>query len=169
MVGRTKIKQKAILIILGIITFAILGMGVWLLSRPVGVAVEKSDQAKAEITEKTYDWGEIKINGGNAEKSFMIKNTGIGPLKLLDISTSCMCTTAQVIIDGKSSPLFKMHQKSAWTGEVQPGKEAELKVIFDPAFHGPSGVGAMTRQIEVATNDKNNPKLEFMLKGTVVK
>jgi len=80
-----------------------------------------------------------------------------------------MCTTAQVIIDGKSSPLFKMHQKSAWTGEVQPGKEAELKVIFDPAFHGPSGVGAMTRQIEVATNDKNNPKLEFMLKGVVVK
>ena len=163
-------KQKTVLIILGIITFAILGLGVWLLSQPAGGAVvEKSDQAKAEAAELNYDWGEIKINGGNAEKSFMIKNSGSGQLKLLDVSTSCMCTTAQVIIDGKLSPLFKMHQKSAWIGEVQPGKEAELKVIFDPAFHGPSGVGAMTRQIEVSTNDKNNPKLEFLLKGVVVK
>ena len=162
-------KQKTVLIILGIVTFAILGMGVWLLSRPVGVAVEKSDQAKSEVAEKNHDWGEIKINGGNAEKSFSIKNTGTGPLKLSGVSTSCMCTTAQVIIDGKGSPFFGMHQKSSWIGEVPAGKEAELKIVFDPAFHGPSGVGPMTRQIVVETNDKNNPKLEFVLKGNVVK
>ena len=162
-------KQRTLLIILGIITFSILGLGVWLLSRPVGVEVEKSDQAKAEVAEKNYDWGEIKINGGNAEKSFLIKNTGVGSLKLSGVSTSCMCTTAQVIIDGKGSPFFGMHQKSSWVGEVPDGKEAELKIVFDPAFHGPSGIGAMTRQIEVETNDKNNPKLEFTLKGNVVK
>jgi len=131
--------------------------------------VEKSDQAKAEAGETNYDWGEIKINGGNAEKVFLIKNTGTGPLILSSVSTSCMCTTAQVIINGKESPFFGMHQKSSWMGEVSAGREAELKIVFDPAFHGPSGVGVMTRQIEVATNDKNNPKLEFTLKGNVVK
>lgn len=162
-------KQKTVPAILGIITFAILGLGVWLLSRPIGVEVEKSDQAKAFVMETNHDWGEIKINGGKAEKVFLIKNVGSGPLKLSDVSTSCMCTTAQVIIDGKGSPFFGMHQKSSWVGEIPAGKEAELKIVFDPAFHGPSGVGAMTRQIEVATNDKNNPKLEFMLKGVVVK
>ena len=162
-------KQKIVLITIGIITFAILGAGAWLLSKPVGVEVEKSDQAKAFVTETNHDWGEIKIDGGKAEKIFMIKSTGAGPLKLSDVSTSCMCTTAQVIIDGKGGPLFGMHQKSSWVGEIPAGKEAELKIVFDPAFHGPSGVGSMTRQIEVATNDKNNPKLEFMLKGNVVK
>ena len=65
-------KQKIVLIIIGIITLAILGAGAWLLSKPAGVEIEKSDQAKVEVTEKNYDWGEIKINGGNAEKSFMI-------------------------------------------------------------------------------------------------
>lgn len=162
-------KQKTVPAILGIITFVILGLGIWLLSRPIGVEVEKSDQAKAEVGETSYDWGEIKINGGNAEKVFLIKNTGAGVLKLSGVSTSCMCTTAQVIIDGKGSPLFGMHQKSSWVGEIPAGKEAELKIVFDPAFHGPSGVGAMTRQIVVETNDKNNHKLEFTLKGNVVK
>lgn len=162
-------KQKSILIILGLITFTVLGLGVWLLSRPVGVEVEKSDQAKAEVMETNHDWGEIKINGGNAEKVFLIKNAGTGPLRLSGVSTSCMCTTAQVIIDGKGSPFFGMHQKSSWVGEVPAGKEAELKIVFDPAFHGPSGIGQMTRQIEVDTNDKNSPKLEFTLKGNVVK
>lgn len=162
-------KQKSVLIILGIITFAILGLGVWLLSRPVGVEVERSEHAKVEVGETDHDWGEIKINGGNAEKVFLIKNAGTGLLKLSGVSTSCMCTTAQVIIDGKESPFFAMHQKSSWVGEIPAGKEAELKIVFDPAFHGPSGVGQMTRQIVVETNDKNNPKLEFMLKGNVVK
>ncbi|MBI5356623.1 DUF1573 domain-containing protein [Candidatus Collierbacteria bacterium] len=162
-------KHKTVFIVIGIITFAILGTGAWLLSKPVGVAVEKSDQSKVEVGETNHDWGEIKINGGNAEKVFLIKNIGVGPLKLSGVSTSCMCTTAQVIIDGKGSPFFGMHQKSSWIGEVPAGKEAELKIVFDPAFHGPSGVGAMTRQIEVETNDKNNPKLEFTLKGSVVK
>ena len=162
-------KQRTVLIILGIITLTILGLGAWVLSRPVGIEVEKSDQAKVEVTEKTYDWGEIKINGGNVQKVFLIKNTGVGILKLSGVSTSCMCTTAQVIIDGKGSPFFAMHQKSSWVGEIPVGKEAELKIVFDPAFHGPSGIGAMTRQIEIETNDMDNPKLEFVLKGNVVK
>lgn len=162
-------KQKSVLIILGLITFAVLGLGVWLLSRPVGIEVPKSDQAKAEVAEANHDWGEIKINGGKVEKIFMIKNSGSSALKLSEVSTSCMCTTAQVIIGGKGSPLFGMHQKSSWVGEIPAGEEAELKIVFDPAFHGPSGIGAMTRQITVATNDKANPKLEFLLKGIVVK
>ena len=169
MVRKVKMKQKTVLIVIGIITFAILGTGAWLLSRPTGVEVEKSDQAKAEVGETNYDWGEIKINGGNTEKVFLIKNTGTGPLKLSGVSTSCMCTIAQVIIDGKESPFFAMHQKSSWVGEIPAGKEAELKIVFDPAFHGPSGVGQMIRQIVVETNDKDNPQLEFMLKGNVVK
>ena len=63
-------KQKIVLITIGIITFAILGAGAWLLSKPVGVEVEKSDQAKAFVTETNHDWGEIKIDG-ERQKRFL--------------------------------------------------------------------------------------------------
>ena len=90
-------------------------------------------------------------------------------MQLTGIKTSCVCTKAQVVIDGKTSPYFSMHSTSSWVGEVAPGKEAQLTVIFDPAFHGPTGVGPIERLIDIQTNDIQNPNLEFSLKGVVVK
>lgn len=162
-------KQNKLVITISILTLVILSLGVFLLSRPTGAVMEKSSGAKIEVGEVNYDWGEIKIDDGNVENTFVIKNAGSGTLKLSNVSTSCMCTTAQVIIDGNNSPWFGMHAKSVWIGQVPPGQEAELKVVFDPAFHGPSGLGPVTRQIVVETNDVSKTKLTFDLKGTVVK
>ncbi len=117
----------------------------------------------------SFDWGTIKINGGKVNKTFTIKNTGSDILKLYDVSTSCMCTTAQVKIDGQVSPYFGMHQQSSWVGEVSPGKSAELEVVFDPAFHGPEGVGDITRMVTVKTNSQSSPELVFSLTAKVVK
>ena len=64
-------KQKIVLItIFGIITFAILGAGAWLLSRPVGVEVEKSDQAKALMSPKPIMTGEKLKLTGKGRKDF---------------------------------------------------------------------------------------------------
>ena len=131
--------------------------------------VEATSDAKAVVDSTTYDWGQIGINNGRAEAVFEIKSTGSQPLKLLNIVTSCACTTAQTIVEGKGSPLFDMHANSTYVTEVPPGKTAQLKVVFDPLFHGPNGLGPITRQITVATNDANNPKLEFSLSADVVK
>ena len=90
-------------------------------------------------------------------------------MKLTGIKTSCTCTKAQVEIEGKTSPYFSMHATAGWVGEVAPGKEARLLVIFDPAFHGPTGVGSVERLISIQTNDSQNPNLEFSLKGVVIK
>lgn len=162
-------KPNKLAIAISILTLSILGLGVWLLSRPTGAVMEKSADTKVEVGETNFDWGKIKIDAGNVEKTFVIKNAGSGTLKLSNIFTSCDCTTASVIINGKQSPYFGMHAKSAWIGEVPAGGQAELKVIFDPAYHGPSGLGPMTRQIVVETNDVSKKKLTFDLKGTVVK
>lgn len=163
--------EKKVLIACGLFTLLVVGGGVFFLGKqPAAVQVNSSQNAKASVVEeKNYDWGQIPYSGGKVSKSFTIKNTGTDKLTLSNIQTSCMCTNASVIIDGKSSPEFGMHSTSSWVGEVMPGKDAQLLVVFDPAFHGPSGVGIIDRLVEVGTNDSNNAKLEFHLKGNVVK
>lgn len=159
-------------IIIGLITFTlfILGGGIYVLSTSSApVKITSSQNAKISVDQKTFDWGNIPYSGGNATKTFTIKNIGSDTLKLTGVKTSCTCTKAQIVIDGKSSPYFSMHATSAWVGEVAPGKEAQLTVIFDPAFHGPTGVGPIERVISMQTNDTQNPSLEFSLKGVVVK
>ncbi|MDD5415652.1 MAG: DUF1573 domain-containing protein [Candidatus Daviesbacteria bacterium] len=162
--------DKKIIIGLIVFTLLLLGGGIYVLSiSSAPVKITSSQNAKAAVDQKTFDWGNIPINGGNVTKTFTIKNTGTDVLKLIGVKTSCTCTKAQVVIDGKTSPYFSMHATSSWVGEVAPGKEAQLTVIFDPAFHGPTGVGPTERLISVETNDIQNPKLEFSLKGVVVK
>lgn len=163
--------DKKIVIGLIVLTFLILGGGIYVLASTSSAPpkVIASQNAKASVNQKTFDWGNIPYSGGNAVKDFVIKNTGSDVLKLSGVKTSCTCTKAQVSIDGKLSPYFSMHATSSWVGEISPGKEAKLTVIFDPTFHGPTGVGPMERLISVQTNDIQNPNLEFSLKGVVVK
>jgi len=151
-------------------TLAIIVGGVFLVSKTGNTAqLEVTQEAKAEVAETTHDWGEIPINDGNVTKVFKIKNTGSGTLKLANVATSCMCTTAQVIINDKKSPFFGMHSKSSWAGEVAGGGEAEVLVEFDPLFHGPNGLGGITRQISLETNDPENPEITFNLSAEVIK
>lgn len=162
---------KKVIIGFVVLTLLIMVGGVYILSANTSnpAAVSLSQNAKALVDQKTHDWGTIPYSGGNVSKTFTIKNTGTDVLKLTNIKTSCACTYAQVTIDGKISPKFGMHTTSSWAGDVAVGKEASLTVVFDPAFHGPTGVGPMERLISVQTNDISNPNLEFSLKGNVVK
>lgn len=160
-------------IIIGFIalTLLILGVGIYVLSAtsaPIA-KITSSQNARVQVDQKTFDWGNIPINGGNATKTLTIKNIGSDVLKLTGVKTSCTCTKAQVTVDQQASPYFSMHSTSSWVGEVPPGKEAQLTVIFDPAFHGPTGVGPIERLVSIQTNDNQNPSLEFSLKGVVVK
>lgn len=163
--------DKKIIIGFVIFTLLILGGGIYVLiqSTTSPVVIKSSQNARILVDQKTFDWGQIPYSGGNATKTFTIKNTGTDNLKLTNIKTSCACTYAQLIIDGKISPKFSMHTTSSWVGEVTAGKEASLTVVFDPSFHGPTGVGPIERLISMQTNDINNPNLEFSLKGVVIK
>lgn len=163
--------DKKIISGLLIATIVILFGGVVLLGdTTVSGSRVSSPNAKAQTQEPTqYDWGKIPINGGNVTKTFTIKNTGIETLQLFNVKTSCHCTVANVTIDGKRSENFGMSGISNWTGEVNAGKEATLTVIFDPAFHGPQGIGPVTRYVSVETNDQRNRKITYTLTATVKK
>lgn len=160
-------------IIIGIVltTILILVGGIFILSGEgsTSATIISSKNAKATIDQKNYDWGQINMQGGNISKTFTIKSTGTETLKLSNIKTSCHCTKAQIKIGSITSPSFGMNTVSSWTGEIPPGQEAQLEVIFDPAYHGPQGVGPINRLVAVETNDKSNSRIEFSLTGTVFK
>ena len=161
-------KNNTIIISIIAASVLILVGGVALVSRaPRPPEIVASQSAKAEATEMSYDWGTIDLNGGKVEKTFSIRNSGTGPLEIANVKSSCMCTEAQITINGEKSPFFGMHASSSWLGSVQPGDTAELFVVFDPAFHGPSGVGQITRVISLETNDTERKNLEFTLTANV--
>lgn len=160
-------EKNIILSVIGVTLLIIVG-GTWWSSRPDTVAGATSvGDAVAQVMESTHDWGDIPINGGKVEKIFDIKNDGSGTLELFNVSTSCMCTTARLILGDRKSPEFGMHGKSSYKMEVPSGETAQLKVVFDPAFHGPSGVGPIDRKIKVETNDLDERDLSFALTAVV--
>ncbi len=161
--------MKTIVIGLAVTLLLIFGGVFWLSKSGQSATLAQNQDARVSVDKTSHDWGTIKINGGKVQAEFNLTNTGSSPLQLANVSTSCMCTTAQVEIDSKKSPYFGMHQKSSWSGQVEPGKSAQLIVEFDPAFHGPEGVGAISRQIEVETNDPTQKLLTFEATAVVTK
>src|SRR3989344_816570 len=119
---------KIILLTLGI-TAVMIGGGLRLVSRqPAGqVKLEKSGQVTLKVDHDKWDWGNIDYNSGMATHSFPISNSGSGELKLANVKTSCMCTTAQVVTAAGPSPKFKMHQASGWQGILAPGESGEIR------------------------------------------
>lgn len=167
------IKKKGVdSFLIGIIavTILILGGAVYFGSKMGATSQVIADsQVSMMAGESRHDWGTIDINGGTVNKSFTIENKGSIPLKLYDVKTSCMCTTAQLKTAEQVSKKFGMHEKNPSVFEVQPGETVDLIVEFDPAFHGPSGVGPISRVVTMSTNSAENPTLSFQLNANVVK
>lgn len=153
-------------------TVLVLLFAVFVISSPSNnpPRINASGNANAYTLDPTsYDWGDISYDGETATKSFKIKNKGTDTLKLYNVKTSCHCTKAQLITGDQQSPLFGMSDVSSWISEVKPGEEATLVVRFDQRYHGPQGLGPVTRFVSVDTNDRSNSKLTFTLTGTVIK
>lgn len=131
--------------------------------------VVEDEKVSIETNQTSHDWGEIGINDGKVNKSFPITNTGEGTLQLYEVITSCMCTTAQLKLGDKTTRKYGMHENSNDIFEIPPGETAELIVEYDPLFHGPSGVGAISRIVSLKTNSPSQSFLEFNLKALVIK
>lgn len=121
---------------------------------------------KIEIPANEYDAGTISMVGGPVKHTYEIRNAGIGDLKINSIWTSCHCTTAKLKVGDKTSPEFGMDKRST-SQKIAPGQTGFLEVIFDPAFHGPQGIGEAVRVVYLSTNDPQNKKVEVRLVANV--
>lgn len=125
--------------------------------------------AQAEVDKTSVDWGQIQYNGGKVKAAYRITNNGTETLKLFGATTSCACTTGTITANSKVSPPFGMHAPMSNVIEVSPGKDAIVEALFDPAFHGPGGIGPISRTITIQTNDPSHQTLNLQASGVVVK
>lgn len=165
--------EKKVLMLGGVITLVVLIGGIALVnSRPTESQVLSpigADVVEANPTE--YDLGEVPMKDGEVTREYRIKNTTDKPLKIKKIVTSCMCTRAKVAIGERESRLFGMEghgdRNPPVNMELPAGQEALVTAVFDPAAHGPSGVGPFDRVVTLTFSDPAGV-VELKFKGVVI-
>lgn len=137
-----------------------------------GTSSNQNDQggkiSELQAPEKFYDFGTISMAKGNVEKRFKITNTTDKDIFVKTVTTSCMCTSAYIINNGAEKGPFKM----PGMGYVPPANETikageymDVKVVYDPAAHGPAGVGIIDRFVYLT--DSNGGKMQLEIKANV--
>lgn len=103
-----------------------------------------------------FNFGDISMGNGKVSHRFELVNDGAKPIAISKIYTSCMCTSAMIITDGGQEGPFGMpgHGFMPRVNTIlAPSEKAIVEVVFDPAAHGPAGVGKIERSIYVETDD----------------
>lgn len=119
--------------------------------------------------EKDFDFGTISMAAGMVKHTFKIKNRSSDPVTIGKMYTSCMCTTSFLSIGGKKFGPYGMpgHGFIPKINEaLAPGEEAAVEAMFDPAAHGPAGVGPIRRSITIENNGAR--PLELMFSAVVM-
>ena len=156
-------------IILGLAVFLALATLVWY-ARPEENKNEKTNAAVSvssvfNAPETNYDFGSISMSAGKVKHMFRIENTKNEPLNIGKMYTSCMCTSASLLMDDKTFGPYGMPGHGFFGGAVNqvlnPNQSAEVEVIFDPAAHGPAGVGPIERAVFVESGDGSTIQLNI--------
>ena len=111
-----------------------------------------------------FDFGSISMAGGKVTHRFPIRNTGTEPILIHKMYTSCMCTTAALVKNGKTSDAYGMPGHTPVPTidiPVSPQDQVSVEVVFDPAAHGPAGVGLIERVVTLENSAGQPLELEF--------
>ncbi|MBT0662812.1 DUF1573 domain-containing protein [Geobacter pelophilus] len=109
-------------------------------------AATASAAPQIQVQRPSHNFGTL-IQGKKLDYTFLIKNTGDSPLKILHIRPACGCTAANA-----SSPV------------VNPGKTSEIKVTFNSA----NFFGNVSKTIAVESNDPTTPVITLTLAGNII-
>lgn len=119
-----------------------------------------ADAPKIIFGKTSVDIGDVRQSKGVTSTTFSFKNEGKTDLVINKISTSCDCTSASIVYQGKEGPVFTMPGHGAenptdWQIAITPGDTAELKIYYDPNTHKDLR-GPVTRTVTVVSNDPVN-------------
>ncbi len=114
--------------------------------------------------ESRMNFGETSMKKGPVTRSFSVKNDSAEPIVVTKVYTSCMCTVASLLTaNGKEGP-FGMPGHGivpSISAAIAAGETATVEVTFDPAAHGPAGIGPVDRVITVETSNGDSLTLGF--------
>ena len=130
---------KQLKVLLG---FLIINCTVYAQSQPAN----STQKATFTVDKNVHDYGKIPEDGGLANHTFVITNTGKTPLVINRVVASCGCTTPD------------------WTkAPIAPGKTGDVKVAFDPKGRP----GAFKKIISVYCD--NADPVQLVISGNVGK
>ena len=165
--------DKKIIALIFVFTFAVIGIAIIVFSSGSSKAeLQKTKGAKLQTFQTDFNFNNIQYSGGTISHTYEVKNIGDKDLQIANLATSCMCTTAYLKDASGNGPIFGMKGMTApsnWTGVLKPGELGEIVAVFDPSYHGPSGIGPIQRIISFETNDPDNPYVEVKFEGVVVR
>ncbi len=129
----------------------------WGSSVQKGEATSNDDKgSQLQASESSYDFGSISMAQGKVTKVFSFKNNTSEAIKAKKLYTSCMCTKATLIKTDQTLGPFGMPAHGfipEINVNIEPGEEAKIETVFDPAAHGPAGVGPIAREVILETSD----------------
>ena len=165
--------EKKFILGISLFTLLVLGGGIWFAtSLPTKPTLEKTAGATFWANHTSADLKTIPYEKGVVSHAFPIQNTGEKSLSITNLATSCMCTKVYFTNGKDKSPQAGMKGMSAispWIGTLQPQEKGEIIALFDPQFHGPQGVGAISRLVSFETSDPEHPYVELSFEGVVVR
>lgn len=131
-------------------------------SRSTGPA---SSTGALRARETNFNFGPISMAAGKVTHRYRFMNAGTEPIVLGKMYTSCMCTTAALVKSSgrKFAPVgMPGHGPIPTLNEtMQPKEEAMVEVVFDPAAHGPAGVGPIERVVTMENSAGQPLELAF--------
>jgi len=114
--------------------------------------------------EADFDFGSISMAAGNVTHRFWFRNESPGAVLIRRIYTSCMCTTATFVKGMKIINSYGMPGHGplpAVNESLKPGEAAFVDVVFDPAAHGPAGLGPTQRVVTIESDGGRPLELHF--------
>lgn len=137
--------------------FALIIVGLILMTQAAGTppASSQVNSSVLKAEETAFDFGTISMSKGTVSHGFSVLNGDSQAVELTKLYTSCMCTQAVLKIADQTFGPFGMpgHGVVPAVNQTLPaGDKAAIEVIFDPAAHGPSGVGKISRSVSLETS-----------------
>ncbi|MDZ7587379.1 MAG: DUF1573 domain-containing protein [Patescibacteria group bacterium] len=113
---------------------------------------------RISLAQTKADLGTVSQTKGIVTTEFTLENKGKTALVIDKLSSSCGCTSASLVYQGKEGPKFSMpgHGQEEpdpnWQVAVASGDQAQIKVYYDPMVHADL-TGPVTRTVSVHSND----------------
>jgi len=118
-----------------------------------------------QARESAFDFGSISMAAGKVTHRFWFRNESGSKVLIRRIYTSCMCTAATLVKGMKIINTYGMPGHGplpAVNESLKPGEAAYVDVVFDPAAHGPAGLGPTQRVVTIESDAGQPVELHFV-------
>lgn len=117
---------------------------------PASAGARQAGALKAR--EARYEFGPISMAAGKVSHRYWFRNESGAPVLIRQVYTSCMCTTATLVKGMRVIGSYGMPGHGplpAVNQTLAPDEAAYVDVVFDPAAHGPAGLGFTERVVTI--------------------